>query len=76
MTALDRDEAGKPAALGATAESGASEPATEASPAAVLAVEDLHVTFRSRHGHAPAHAVDGVPLALAPGEVLALVGES
>ena len=46
------------------------------SPCAVLAVEDLYVTFRSRHGRAPARAVDGVHLAIAPGEIVALVGES
>ena len=42
---------------------------------ALLEVADLHVSFRSRKG-AVARAVDGVDLAVRPGEVLALVGES
>ena len=43
--------------------------------AAVLEVHDLEVTFRGR-GRRPAHAVDGVDLAIAPGEIVALAGES
>jgi len=46
----------------------------------VLRVRDLHVTYRSRRGafHTtePTLAVDGVSFDVAPGEVLALVGES
>jgi oligopeptide/dipeptide ABC transporter ATP-binding protein len=45
------------------------------SEAPLLEVEDLHVRFSARQG-AVARAVDGVDLALAKGEVLALVGES
>ena len=41
--------------------------------ATLLRVEDLGVTFRTTRG--PVHAVDGVDLAIAPGEVLGLVGE-
>jgi oligopeptide/dipeptide ABC transporter ATP-binding protein len=44
--------------------------------APVLSVEDLHITFRGRHGRGPAHAVAGVRLDIAPGEIVALVGES
>jgi peptide/nickel transport system ATP-binding protein len=40
-----------------------------------LEVHDLRVTFQAR-GNPPAHAVDGVELAVRPGEILALVGES
>jgi peptide/nickel transport system ATP-binding protein len=39
-------------------------------------VEGLHVVFPGRHGGAPARAVDGVDLAVRPGEIVALVGES
>ncbi len=43
----------------------------------VLHVEDLHVTYESaRRNIKPVLAVDGVSFDLAPGEVLALVGES
>ena len=43
----------------------------------VLHVEDLHVTYESaRRNTKPVLAVDGVSFDLAPGEVLALVGES
>ncbi len=41
-----------------------------------LEVHDLHVTFRPRGSAPAARAVDGVELAVAPGEILALVGES
>jgi len=41
----------------------------------ILAVNDLHVTFRARGGVA-ARAVDGVNLELGKGEIVALVGES
>jgi peptide/nickel transport system ATP-binding protein len=40
----------------------------------MVEVRDLRVTFRSEEG--PIHAVDGVDLELAPGETLALLGES
>ena len=43
-------------------------------PVPVLAIEDLHVHFETRRG--VVRAVQGVSLALAPGESLGLVGES
>ena len=42
----------------------------------ILAAEDLYVEFRGRHGGPSARAVDGVSLGIAPGEIIALVGES
>lgn len=53
--------------------------------APLLEVQDLHVSFAGRQGLgaalvgrkvAPARAVDGVSLSIAPGEVLCLAGES
>ncbi|UUY04502.1 ABC transporter ATP-binding protein [Svornostia abyssi] len=44
------------------------------SPAPVLDVQDLHVTFASPGGDV--HAVRGASLQIAPGEVVGLVGES
>jgi peptide/nickel transport system ATP-binding protein len=40
----------------------------------IVEVTDLQVSFRTRSG--PARAVDGVNLAIAPGEIVALAGES
>lgn len=42
--------------------------------APIVEVSNVHVTFRTRRGGA--RAVDGVNLAIAPGEILALAGES
>ena len=42
----------------------------------LLLVSGAKVTYRSRQGHLPIQAVDGVDLALEPGEIVALVGES
>ena len=50
----------------------ASSPAADAAP--VAAITDLHVTFR-RNGR-DVHALRGVSLDIAPGEILGLVGES
>jgi peptide/nickel transport system ATP-binding protein len=50
------------------------EPMAPEAPA--LEARDLSVVFPPRHGHGAARAVDGVNLALARGEVLALIGES
>jgi peptide/nickel transport system ATP-binding protein len=41
---------------------------------ALLAVDDLRVEFRTRHG--TLHAVNGISFSIAPGEVLGVVGES
>ncbi|MFD7867039.1 ABC transporter ATP-binding protein [Streptomyces sp. NPDC057682] len=45
-------------------------------PTDLLSARDLRVTFPGRHGADPARAVDGVDLDIAPGEIVALVGES
>ncbi|MFJ6699298.1 oligopeptide/dipeptide ABC transporter ATP-binding protein [Streptomyces sp. NPDC091272] len=50
--------------------------ASTAPAAPLLLARDLRLTFPGRRGAPPARAVDGVDLALAPGEILALVGES
>jgi peptide/nickel transport system ATP-binding protein len=50
------------------------EPTVPTVPA--LEVHSLNVTFRSRSRAPAARAVDGVELAVQPGEILALVGES
>ncbi|MEV5613204.1 ABC transporter ATP-binding protein [Streptomyces sp. NPDC052225] len=42
----------------------------------LLGADRLHVTFPGRRGAAEARAVDGVDLDIAPGEIVALVGES
>jgi peptide/nickel transport system ATP-binding protein len=47
---------------------------TAAAHAPILTIRDLCVTFRS--GPQPVRAVDGVDLSLAPGETIALLGES
>ena len=49
--------------------------ATDAA-APLLSARDLHVTFPGRRGGGSARAVDGVNLDVAPGEIVALVGES
>lgn len=41
-----------------------------------LEAQDLSVVFPGRRGRRPARAVDGVNLAIAPGEIVALIGES
>ncbi|GHH52387.1 ABC transporter ATP-binding protein [Streptomyces candidus] len=56
-----------------TAPAAAARPAPAAP---LLTASSLHITFPGRHHAPPARAVDGVDLALAPGEILALVGES
>lgn len=52
----------------------AEHPEVPAIPDAVATVSDLRVTFR-RNGH-DVHALRGVSLTIAPGEILGLVGES
>jgi peptide/nickel transport system ATP-binding protein len=42
----------------------------------LISARELQVTFAGRHGRSDARAVDGVDLDVAPGEILALVGES
>jgi oligopeptide/dipeptide ABC transporter ATP-binding protein len=59
----------------ATIEPSASTSTTASSPGPIIEVKDLQVTFRARGG-GQARAVDGVNLAIAPGEVVALAGES
>ncbi|MGW1871033.1 oligopeptide/dipeptide ABC transporter ATP-binding protein [Streptomyces mauvecolor] len=44
--------------------------------APLLSAAGLRVTFPGRRGAPPAHAVDGVELAVGAGEIVALVGES
>ncbi|WEH36177.1 ABC transporter ATP-binding protein [Streptomyces sp. AM 4-1-1] len=45
-------------------------------PPPLLGADGLEVTFPGRRGAAAARAVDGVDLAIRPGEIVALVGES
>ncbi|MGW1230150.1 ABC transporter ATP-binding protein [Streptomyces sp. NPDC001478] len=45
-------------------------------PTDLLSARELRVTFPGRHGADLARAVDGVDLDIAPGEIVALVGES
>jgi oligopeptide/dipeptide ABC transporter ATP-binding protein len=49
-------------------------PVTATASEPIVEVTDLHVTFRTRRG--AARAVDGVNLAIQPGEIIALAGES
>jgi oligopeptide/dipeptide ABC transporter ATP-binding protein len=42
----------------------------------LITARDLEVTFPGRHGRPDAKGVDGVDIDIAPGEILALVGES
>ena len=42
----------------------------------LITARDLEVTFPGRHGRPDAKGVDGVDIDVAPGEILALVGES
>jgi oligopeptide/dipeptide ABC transporter ATP-binding protein len=48
----------------------------DASSPPAISVRNLGVTFKPRRHDRAAHAVDGVELSVAPGEILALVGES
>ena len=52
------------------------QPAVPAEQPAAIEIHDLGVTFRPRGRDSAARAVDGVELSVAPGEILALVGES
>jgi oligopeptide/dipeptide ABC transporter ATP-binding protein len=53
------------------------EPAPDLAAQPILEVRDLHVHFGARRGRGPAaRAVDGVDLAVRPGEIVALAGES
>jgi len=49
---------------------------TAAGKVPAIEVHDVHVTFKARGSTPAARAVDGVELAVAQGEILALVGES
>ncbi|WP_079130509.1 ABC transporter ATP-binding protein [Streptomyces sp. H-KF8] len=53
-------------------------PGASRSPAGppLLSARGVRVAFPGRHGAGPARAVDGVDLAVRPGEIVALVGES
>ena len=42
----------------------------------LITARDLEVTFPGRHGRPDAKGIDGVDIDVAPGEILALVGES
>ena len=42
----------------------------------LITARDLEVTFPGRHGRPDAKGIDGVDIDIAPGEILALVGES
>jgi peptide/nickel transport system ATP-binding protein len=48
----------------------------QAGSAPILEARGVRVTFPARYGHGAARAVDDVNLAVAPGEILALIGES
>jgi oligopeptide/dipeptide ABC transporter ATP-binding protein len=60
--------------LGDPASRWVSQPETGEAP--ILEARGVHVTFPPRGGRGPARAVDDVSLSLAPGEILALIGES
>ena len=58
------------------ADASAVKASTADTQAAALAARDLRIVFPSRRGRPPARAVDEVNLAIAPGEIVALIGES
>ncbi|MFF2850525.1 oligopeptide/dipeptide ABC transporter ATP-binding protein [Streptomyces sp. NPDC058001] len=58
------------------APSAGTEPVPDPAAEPLLSAGELRVTFPGRHGAATARAVDGVDLDIAPGEIVALVGES